>query len=611
MYSYAVYSQKDGQWWVEKNFPINRKDEAVELAEEIARSSPYISVKVVRENYDDSSGTFTEATIFKIDGKPTTNSPPARPAAAPAAPPKAKAAAKPKEKPKDKSPKEKPAEKPRDKPKEPEKPPEKAAEKPPEKSPPSRTPPATSAAEPEPPARAGRTVLQVLLLTVPLGIATGIAVSALILYLAYKSGVVFIINAVINPYIAFGYFFITSVATTVWLIIKIEPELLMAEGGAEPGLPRGPVRRKRKKPKKALAPPLPPMPDLDTPPASTDPDPDPEKKEEPTPPVDEAKDEEPKKQEPKPPRSDIAALEANGGNDLASLFARSVALTIAPGQPATRAQLFAFHLYLAGLSEEFARAMGWNDQERRIHMFRLLTPITSHPERTASFTMNYDDYMATPHNLTLKETGAATARSFLAGVPGAEKVLASALRDWMGAASTVAKQSQTAVVMFTDIVGSTDFAQTHGNEKALQQVRAHDQLIAYAFDQQKGTVVKHTGDGVMASFFTSAEAVRAAILIQKGAVAHTRAHPELPVRLRVGISDGKAIRENDDLFGSAVQLAARLCAAAQPEQIIVAQAVVKGCEGAGVGFFSAGQKQLKGFPEPLELFGVYWEADNR
>lgn len=580
MFSYAVYVQKGGNWWVEKNFPANGKDAATDLANDISRTTPHFSVKVVREAYDDSTNTFTEVVVYKIDA---TKPPPlssgalkggggggggasaggggaggkaAAPAGktAPAAGKGGKAAAKPA-----------PAAK--------------------AKNTVQSKPLPENIGEPH----EGRSLSQVLLMTVPLGIGCGVAVSALILYAGMRLGIPEIMEFLTTPATAFSYFFLSSVITTVLLIYKLEPDLLFAEE-EPPELPRERLM--------AAPPPPPPEPDYPEP----EPPPPPPKKEEPPPPKVEEKPPEP----PPLPTDDVLAtntqaVDQNGGPDLEQLFRDSMALSLPPGQVPSRAQAFAFHVYLAGLSEEFATVKKWDDNARRAHLFRQVESLSASRERSAAFARNYDDYMATPYNQILRLAGRSAAKSFLAGVPGAENALGTALKDWMNAAS--GKGNQTAVVMFTDIVGSTDFAQTHGNEKALEQVRAHDQIIHAVFARHRGAMVKHTGDGVMATFVESTDAVRAAQQIQKAAQAHTRIMPDLPLRLRIGISADKAIRENDDIFGKAVQLAARLCAAAAPEQTVVSTGVVQGCEGQkDLGFVSLGAKQLKGFPEPVELY---------
>ena len=84
-----------------------------------------------------------------------------------------------------------------------------------------------------------------------------------------------------------------------------------------------------------------------------------------------------------------------------------------------------------------------------------------------------------------------------------------------------------------------------------------------------GSEVKHTGDGIMASFASVAHAIECAIGIQ---LALDRAQPRPPstrIAVRIGVSAGEPVAERDDLFGAAVQLAARACARAAAGAILV------------------------------------------
>ncbi len=76
------------------------------------------------------------------------------------------------------------------------------------------------------------------------------------------------------------------------------------------------------------------------------------------------------------------------------------------------------------------------------------------------------------------------------------------------------------------------------------------------------------------------------------------------MRIRIGLNAGEPIAEDDDYFGAAVQLAARVCDRAEPGQILVTQVVHDLCRGKALHFDDAGQVTLKGFPDPVRLFAV-------
>jgi len=107
----------------------------------------------------------------------------------------------------------------------------------------------------------------------------------------------------------------------------------------------------------------------------------------------------------------------------------------------------------------------------------------------------------------------------------------------------------------------------------------------------------------MASFTSVTDAVRCAIEIQRK-VAERNADAADLLRLRVGVSCGEPVTEEGDLFGAAVELAARLCAHGYAGGILVSSAVREVCLGKGFAFEDHGVAELKGFDEPVRLYGV-------
>ena len=110
----------------------------------------------------------------------------------------------------------------------------------------------------------------------------------------------------------------------------------------------------------------------------------------------------------------------------------------------------------------------------------------------------------------------------------------------------------------------------------------------------------------MASFASVPDAVECAIAIQKAFAAYNKENPEAPLYLRIGLSAGEPIEEHGDLFGKAVQLAARLCAHAEPARILVAQVVLDQCQGKELPFSDLGQVTPKGFDHAIRVHELKW-----
>ncbi|HEY8172813.1 MAG TPA: adenylate/guanylate cyclase domain-containing protein [Dehalococcoidia bacterium] len=235
------------------------------------------------------------------------------------------------------------------------------------------------------------------------------------------------------------------------------------------------------------------------------------------------------------------------------------------------------------------------------------------------------------HRRQLPVLDIAISRSLAAGIPGAkltvldgsslspyvgdmEPTLA-ALDEFLGGDGKMIRDAQHLrgesggfrTIMFTDMEGSTETTQRLGDAEAQSLVRAHNQIVRDALHSFSGTEVKHTGDGIMASFTSATLAVECAIGIQRGLASHSAMHPKHPMfNVRIGLNAGEPVIEGNDLFGTAVQLASRVCARADARQILVSDVVRQLVAGKGFLFSDRGETELRGFEETVRLFEVHW-----
>jgi len=161
-------------------------------------------------------------------------------------------------------------------------------------------------------------------------------------------------------------------------------------------------------------------------------------------------------------------------------------------------------------------------------------------------------------------------------------------------------------IMFTDLKDSTRMTTLYGDAKALHLLHVHNALTRNSLNAHRGREIKHTGDGIMASFASVPDAVECAIAIQKAFAAYNQEHAEAPLYLRIGMSAGEPIEEHGDLFGKAVQLAARLCAHAEPAQILIDQVVLDQWSGKQLPFADLGEVTPKGFAHAVRVYEVQW-----
>ncbi len=159
-------------------------------------------------------------------------------------------------------------------------------------------------------------------------------------------------------------------------------------------------------------------------------------------------------------------------------------------------------------------------------------------------------------------------------------------------------------ILFTDIVGSTAMTSRLGDRMAAELVRAHDSIVRRCLSHASGREVKHTGDGIMATFAATSAAVDCARAIQQEFKRYNLGNSE-PIHVRIGLDCGEPIEDSRDLFGSTVQLAARLCAAASSDQILVSENIFREYGAADL-FAHATRRRLKGFSKPMLAFQCNW-----
>ena len=155
--------------------------------------------------------------------------------------------------------------------------------------------------------------------------------------------------------------------------------------------------------------------------------------------------------------------------------------------------------------------------------------------------------------------------------------------------------------LFTDIVDSTRYLATHGDKGWRQLLEQHDKVVRKGIRDNRGDVVKHTGDGFFAAFENPNDAVDAAIEIQR-ALASLPGAPSV----RIGAHSGAAFRNAPlDYAGEGPHVAARIGAIAGEGEILVSRETL---EGYATAFRTSEPRaeELKGFEEPVEVVSVEW-----
>lgn len=161
--------------------------------------------------------------------------------------------------------------------------------------------------------------------------------------------------------------------------------------------------------------------------------------------------------------------------------------------------------------------------------------------------------------------------------------------------------SSPVTIMFTDMESSTETTQRLGDAAAQDLVRAHNAVVRDALKQHHGNEIKHTGDGIMASFAAASSAVECAMAIQRELDERAGAP-----RVHIGINAGEPVAEEGDLYGTSVQLAARVCGHAGAGQIVASNVVRELTAGKKYLFADLGDVAMRGFEDPVRLYEVRW-----
>jgi class 3 adenylate cyclase len=154
-----------------------------------------------------------------------------------------------------------------------------------------------------------------------------------------------------------------------------------------------------------------------------------------------------------------------------------------------------------------------------------------------------------------------------------------------------------ATCLFTDIVGSTEAAQSLGDERWGNLLRNHNDVVRNQLILFRGREIKTTGDGFLASFDGPARAVRCACAI-RDEVSH------LGIEIRSGLHTGECVIIDDDISGIAVHIAARVMSKAMAGEVLCSSTVKDLIAGSGIQFEKKGLFSLKGIPGKWEIYAV-------
>jgi class 3 adenylate cyclase len=162
--------------------------------------------------------------------------------------------------------------------------------------------------------------------------------------------------------------------------------------------------------------------------------------------------------------------------------------------------------------------------------------------------------------------------------------------------------------MFSDMEGFAAMTDRLGDLEAREVIRAHNAIVREQTSAHGGYEVELQGDGFLLAFSSERSALLCAIAIQRAFGAYSEAHPEEPIRVRIGLHTGGVLKDADKFFGKTVILAARIAAQAQGGEILASSLLKDLTDSTGdLRFGQAHEVKLKGISETQRLHAVEWQ----
>ncbi len=156
-------------------------------------------------------------------------------------------------------------------------------------------------------------------------------------------------------------------------------------------------------------------------------------------------------------------------------------------------------------------------------------------------------------------------------------------------------------LMVTAVANAAALANELGDEAALEAIGEHESVLAKILRTHEGRRIRSVGDGFLASFASTSQAVECAIAMQRGTAARDGS-----VHIKIGLNAGEPVAKNNDLFGATVNLTDAICSQSDADLIVASQVIRDLCRGKKLPFSERGDVELSGFDEPIRSFEVDW-----
>src|SRR6059036_1239050 len=162
-------------------------------------------------------------------------------------------------------------------------------------------------------------------------------------------------------------------------------------------------------------------------------------------------------------------------------------------------------------------------------------------------------------------------------------------------------------ILFSDIKGSTAYAEKKGDVEYMAMINRHNTILFPVIEGEGGRIVKTIGDAILACFQEPAAAVKAAAGMQRVLLEDRKGRDETnQIHIRIGMHKGLGLIKDGDVFGDVVNAASRIQNQAEVEQILITDVLLDAARIAGFECVKMGRAELKGKDEPIDLYAVAW-----
>jgi class 3 adenylate cyclase len=169
-------------------------------------------------------------------------------------------------------------------------------------------------------------------------------------------------------------------------------------------------------------------------------------------------------------------------------------------------------------------------------------------------------------------------------------------------------ESQPCTILFADVSGSTRLFEQKGDVEARRLIAMVLNALTIVCNQHGGKVIKTIGDEIMCTFRNALQGVLAACDMQRK-MARDIDFVRDNLAVRIGLHNGEVLFEDDDVFGDAVNVAARMTSLAKREQIVTTASTMKDLQGPAITVRSLGRARVSGKLLPIEIVDVVWQED--